>query len=204
MTSNPASFRCHASSLKRFIQAASTLLLFAASPAQSAETATTGVVMGMVTNKATGNGLIGARAEIPTLKLSAFVDNTGRYLLNVPVGTHELVVTYTGLDPQRTTLTISAGQPAVRNFVMGSDVLKLDAFKVSAVKEGLSSALTQQRNADNLKNIASMDALADLPNMNATELAIRLPGVTFADPGDEVVETISVRGMGGNMTSITI
>ena len=36
----------------------------------------------------------------------------------------------------------------------------LDAFKVAAVKEGLSSAMTQQRNADNLKNVASMDALA--------------------------------------------
>jgi hypothetical protein len=64
--------------------------------------------------------------------------------------------------------------------------------------------MTQQRNADNLKSVASMDALADLPNMNATELAIRLPGVTFADPGDEVVEQISVRGMGQGMTSITI
>lgn len=204
MTPRSAFFRCHASWLKRFVQAASAVLLFAASPAQSAETATSGVVMGMVNNKATGNGLTGARAEIPTLNLSAFVDTTGRYLLNVPVGTHELVVTYTGLDPQRVTLTVSAGQTAVRNFVMGSDVLMLDAFKVSSVKEGLASAMTQQRNADNLKNVASMDALADLPNMNATELAIRLPGVTFADPGDEVVETISVRGMGGNMTSITI
>ena len=204
MTPNSAPRPCRASWLKRFFQATSALLLFAASSAQSAESATTGVVMGTVTNKATGNGLIGAKAEIPALNLSAFVDNTGRYLINVPVGTHELVVTYTGLDPQRATLTVSASQPAVRNFVMGSDVLMLDAFKVAAVKEGLSSAMTQQRNAGNLKSIASMDALADLPNMNATELAIRLPGVTFADPGDEVVESISVRGMGLGMTSITI
>jgi TonB-dependent receptor len=80
----------------------------------------------------------------------------------------------------------------------------LDAFKVASEKEGLSSALTQQRNADNLKDVASMDALVDLPNMNATELAIRLPGVTFGDPGDEVVEQISVRGMGTGTTSITI
>src|SRR4051812_47047555 len=87
---------------------------------------------------------------------------------------------------------------------MSSSTLVLDAFKVSAVKEGLSSAMTQQRNAVNLKNIASMDQLTDLPNMNATELAIRLPGVTFGDPGDEVVESISVRGMGLGMTSITI
>ena len=162
------------------------------------------MVLGTVTNKATGNGLIGAKVEIPALNLSAFVDNTGRYLMNVPAGTHDLVVTYTGLDTQTVSVVVTAGQPAVRDFVLTSAVMMLDAFKVASAKEGLSSAITQQRNADNLKNIASMDQLSDLPNMNATELAIRLPGVTFGNPGDEVVEVISVRGMGAGMTSITI
>lgn len=166
--------------------------------------AATGVITGIVTNKATGNGLIGARVEIASLNISALVDNTGRYLLNVPAGTHELAVSYTGLDTQQGAVTVAPGQAARRDFEMSSTVLMLDVFKVAAEKEGLSAAMTQQRNADNLKNIASMDALADLPNMNATELAIRLPGVTFADPGDEVVEQISVRGMGAGMTSITI
>ena len=163
-----------------------------------------GVIIGTVTNKATGNGLIGAKVEITALNLSAFVDNTGRYLLNAPAGTHDLVVTYTGLDTQTIPVVVTAGQPSVRDFVLTSSVLMLDAFKVASVKEGLSSAMTQQRNADNLKNIASMDSLSDLPNMNATELAIRLPGVAFGNPGDEVVEVISVRGMGAGMTSISI
>jgi TonB-dependent receptor len=172
--------------------------------ADASAAASTGVVVGNVTSKATGNGLIGAKVEIPALKLSAFVDNTGRFRLDVPAGSHELVVTYTGLETQRSTVNITAGQPAVRDFELTSGILVLDAFKVASQKEGASSALTQQRNADNLKNIASMDQLADLPNMNATELAIRLPGVAFGNPGDEVVEVISVRGMGAGMSSITI
>jgi len=46
-------------------------------PALAAERAAgAGVVSGIVTNKATGNGLIGARAEIPALNLSALVDQT--------------------------------------------------------------------------------------------------------------------------------
>jgi len=172
--------------------------------ADSTAASSSGIVSGIVTNKTTGNGLIGARVEIPALKLSTLVDNTGRYLLNVPAGTFELVVSYTGLDTERATVIVGATQPAIRNFSMSSQVLMLDAFKVASEKAGQSAALTQQRNADNLKSIASMDALADLPNMNATELAIRLPGVTFADPGDEVVEQISVRGMGAGTTSIMI
>ncbi len=171
----------------------------------AAERAGSGVVTGNVTNKTTGNGLIGAKVDLASLNLTALVDQTGRYIFNgVPAGSYELVVSYTGLDTQRVTVNLAGGQTAVRNFEMSSNVLMLDTFKVTSEKEGLSSALTQQRNADNLKNIASMDALVDLPNMNATELAIRLPGVAFGNPGDEVVEVISVRGMGAGMSSITI
>ena len=151
------------------------------------------------------SGFNNASENVLQLDGNALVDQTGRYIFNgVPAGSYELVVSYTGLDTQRVTVNLAGGQTAVRNFEMSSNVLMLDTFKVTSEKEGLSSALTQQRNADNLKNIASMDALVDLPNMNATELAIRLPGVAFGNPGDEVVEVISVRGMGAGMSSITI
>lgn len=211
MTPKPEPSRLGHAMPKRLLQAA--LIAAAAAAAapvylQAAETtanAANGVVTGTVINKNTGNGLIGARVEIPTLNLSALVDDTGRYLINnVPPGSHEVVVTYTGLDAQRETVVVSAGQAVKRDFTMASAVFLLDTFRVASEKEGLSAAMQQQRNADNLKNVASMDALSDLPNMNATELAIRLPGVSFADPGDEVVEQISVRGMGAGMTSITI
>jgi len=210
MTSKPVSARLACPAPRRVLLAA--LLALSASvafpptalAAQTTATASSGVITGIVTNRTTGNGLIGARVEIPALNLSALVDNTGRYLLNVPPGTHSLVISYTGLDTQNTEISVASGQSVLRNFDMSSSIFMLDAFKVASEKEGLSAAMTQQRNADNLKNVASMDALADLPNMNATELAIRLPGVTFANPGDEVVEEISVRGMGSGMTSITI
>ncbi|PAW65787.1 MAG: hypothetical protein B9S34_09935 [Opitutia bacterium Tous-C1TDCM] len=211
MSCNPDYLRFFRPAPKRIVQAALLALAAASSlviPGHSvaiAAAAANGVISGNVTNKTTGNGLIGAKVEIPTLNLSALVDNTGRYILRgVPAGSHELVVTYTGLDTQRAVLNLGDGQAATRDFEMSSSVLMLDTFKVTSEKAGLSSALTQQRNADNLKNVASMDALVDLPNMNATELAIRLPGVAFGNPGDEVVEVISVRGMGAGMSSITI
>ena len=47
-----------------------------APPARAAESAATGVIIGNVTNKATGNGLIGAKVEITALNLSALVDMT--------------------------------------------------------------------------------------------------------------------------------
>lgn len=211
MTLHPATQQRVPSLPKGIIQAALVAVL-SLSPvvapqlaaADASATASTGTITGNVTSKATNNGLIGAKVEIPALNARAFVDTTGRYRLDVPPGDHELVVTYTDLETLRATVKVTAGQAVSRDFEMASGVLVLDAFKVASQKEGVSSALTQQRNADNLKNVASMDQLVDLPNMNATELAIRLPGVAFGNPGDEVVEVVSVRGTGAGFTSITI
>src|SRR4051812_44105311 len=77
----------------------------------------TGTVSGSVSNTATGNLLQGARVEIPQLGLSTLTDNTGSYhLFDVPAGTHEVVASYTALDPQRMPVTVIAGQRATRNF----------------------------------------------------------------------------------------
>jgi hypothetical protein len=88
MTSYPVSLRFGRSAPKRFAQAA--LLAISAigasvhysHAASTVSTASTSVITGIVTNKTTGNGLIGARVEIPALNISTLVDNTGRYLLN--------------------------------------------------------------------------------------------------------------------------
>jgi TonB-dependent receptor len=192
--------------MTRFIRAALALFVLTLAGRAGAADAGNGIVSGIVTNAKTGNGLEGAKVEIAQLKLSALVDRTGRYVIEgVPAGRHELTVTYVGMDPGVATIQVGAGVTARQNFELNaSGVYVLDVFKVASEKAGLSAALTNQRNSDNLKNVASMDALSNLPNMNATELAIRLPGVAFGNPGDEVVEVISVRGMGAGMSSITI
>jgi iron complex outermembrane recepter protein len=170
-----------------------------------AQPASTGIISGIVTNAQTGDGLEGARVELPRLGLFALVDTTGRFVLTgVPAGNHEIVASYTGLDPLKASVEVASGQRAVRNFELTSSVYMLDAFRVAGEREGNAAAITLQRNAENLKNVVSMDAYGNLPNLNATELAVRLPGVTFGNPGDEVVEVVSVRGMGAGMTTITI
>src|ERR1044071_3340982 len=74
-----------------------TLLLTA--PAEAADS---GVIVGSVSNAASGNMLEGVRLSLPKLGLSALTDNTGRFVLpNVPPGTHEIVASYIGLDPMK-------------------------------------------------------------------------------------------------------
>ncbi len=164
-----------------------------------------GTLTGNVSNAATGNLLEGARVEVPALGLSALTDQTGRYLLTgVPAGTHELVATYLGLDAVRATVAVAAGATAARNFDLTTAIYKLEAFKVTGEREGNAAAITAQRNATNVKNVVAIDAYGNLPNMNASELAVLLPGVAgnLSDEGNIVGFT--VRGMGPGSNTITI
>ena len=164
----------------------------------------TGAVSGTVSNTATGNLLPGAAVEVPKLGLSTVTDNTGRYTLSLPAGAHELVVSYTGLDPMRATVQVAAGQRAARNFDLTSSIYQLPQFKVTGEREGSAAAITAQRNADNVKNIVAMDSFGNLPNMSAGELAIRLPGVAGNLDDEGNVTGLTVRGMGPTLNRITV
>jgi iron complex outermembrane receptor protein len=183
----------------RFVAALALLWLPLARAAEPAS------VTGSVSNTATGNLLEGARIEVPALGAVALTDNTGRFVLpNLPAGTHELVVTYIGLDPAKSTVTVAAGQRAERNFDLTSSIYQLDAFKVTGEREGGAAAITAQRNAENVKNIVAMDSYGNLPNMNAGEVAIRLPGVA-GNLGDEnLVDGFTIRGIGPGLNTITL
>lgn len=164
-----------------------------------------GSITGSVTNRTTGHGLTGARVEIPQLGLQTYVDDTGFYRLTpVPAGRHEVVVSYTGLDTQRVAVEVAAGLRQTQNFELTSDVYVMEPFVVAGQKEGTAAAITKQRNSPSLRTVNSMDTYGNLPNLDPTELVIRLPGVTMGSPGEELIESISVRGTGGNMTTINV
>ena len=170
-----------------------------------ARAAETGVITGSVSNTATGNLLEGARISVAQLGLSTLTDNTGRFVLtHVPVGTHEIVASYIGLDSARGSIVVSPGQPAVRNFDLTSAIYQLDAFKVTGEREGGAAAITAQRNADNVKNIVAMDSYGNLPNMNAGEVAMRLPGVVGSLSDENTVDGFTIRGIGPGLNSITL
>ena len=180
----------------------SLLLSFFGATLRAADNAT---LSGNVSNLATGNLLEGARVEIPALRLAALSDETGRYVFSsLPAGTHEVVASYLGLDAARTTVTVAAAARTVRNFDLTAGIYKLDAFKVTGEREGGAAAITAQRNAENLKSIVAMDSFGNLPNMNAGEVAIRLPGVA-GNPGDEnLIDGITIRGIGPGLNTITL
>jgi TonB-dependent receptor len=164
-----------------------------------------GVITGAVSNLATRNLLEGARVAIPRLDRVALTDATGSFLLeDLPPGAHEVVVTYTGLDPEKATIAVTPGGATRRNFDLTAGIYVLETFTVTGEREGNAAAITAQRNADNLKNIVALDAYGNLPNMNASELAVQLPGIAgnLSDEGN--ITGFTVRGMTTGSNTITI
>lgn len=189
--------------IRRALAAIVALILPLAVHAQSA--ASGGTVIGVVANSATGNLLQGARVEIPALRLSVFTDNTGRYVFSeIPAGSHELVVSYLGLDTQRQSLEVAAGRTNLLNFDLKSQVYQLEKLSVTGQVAGNALALTAQRNSDNLRNVVAIDAYGNLPNMSAGELAVRLPGVASQLDDEGNVTGVIIRGSSSQLNRVNV
>lgn len=88
----------------------------------------------------------------------------------VPPGEHQIAVSYLGLDSKTPSVVVTTGQRAVRKFALTSSVYGLDAVNVQVEREAHAAALMEQRNASNLKIVATVDSFGQLPLMSSGEI----------------------------------
>ncbi len=163
------------------------------------------VIAGFVSNQHTGKMLQGAIVSIPSLQRSDVTDETGRYSFgDVPAGELILMVTYIGLEEGRGVVTTLPDRPAVRDFELTSSVYMLGQFVVTGEREGNAAAITRQRNAPSVTNVASLDAFGHLNNDDPGELLIRLPGISgFADL-DGNISNVAIRGTSPGLNLVSV
>lgn len=166
-------------------------------PTLSAQTVATGRISGTVTSRATGNALQGARVSLPASGISTLSDNTGSFEFSgVPVGQVDVVASYSGFEESTAKVTVTPGSNTDAALVLNSsDVVALEKYTVSSVKEGQALSVTEQRNARNTKNVVSLDEWGVLPTENVGELFTRLPGVSFTTDEDNLINNVTIRGM---------
>jgi iron complex outermembrane receptor protein len=169
----------------------------------SAQTPGTGEVGGRVSNKALGLFLEGARVELVGANRAVLTDRDGRFrLADVPAGTATLAVSYTGLNLQRVVVDVSAAQVVTRDIDLVSDVYVMDAFTVASIREGQAAAITQQRNAPNVKSVVANDAFGNIADGNAAEVLKLLPGISAINDENEA-RYLMVRGIDANLNNVT-
>lgn len=179
-------------------------LALAPAPAANAADARNGTLAGQVSNAATRAFLEGAVVTIAGTNQIHVTDREGRYeFSDLPAGPVTVEVTYTGLTTQRLPVVVSSGQKAVADVALTSDIYVMDAFTVAGIREGQALAITQQRNAANVKNVAATDAFGNIADGNAAEALRLLPGVSAINDENES-RFVMVRGIDANLNSMTV
>lgn len=183
----------------------------------SAQEAATGTIEGRVMNARNGTFLSRARVTVEGTNLITFTNDFGEYQLrNVPAGTVQVTVNYTGQDPQTTTVTVPANASATQNFSLGEaargadGTIQLDQFVVASERYKTASeiAINEERYSVNFKNVVAADAFGDIQSGNVGEFIKFLPGVELEYGGTYIAPTdaygVSIRGFGPADTAIYI
>ncbi|MDE2751302.1 MAG: SusC/RagA family TonB-linked outer membrane protein [Gemmatimonadota bacterium] len=112
-----------------------TLSLVALALATAPVLAQTGTVTGTVQD-ASGRPLAGAQVSIEGTTIGGLSSDAGRYLLNnVPVGNHDITVVMLGYTGMTESVSVQAGETAVRDFVLQLTALSMDEIVVTATGE---------------------------------------------------------------------
>lgn len=172
--------------------------------ADAGQTSGQGSLSGRVSNAATRAYLEGALVEVPGLGRRALTDEGGVYTFaGLPEGGHEIVVTYSGLDPQRHVVAVGAGRAVTRDFELTAGIYQLEAFTVAGEREGNAVSITRQRNADNVINVVSTDTFGNVADGNIGNFMQRLPGIGAIIENGDIIG-FGVRGTPSELNSVSV
>jgi iron complex outermembrane receptor protein len=164
----------------------------------------TGRITGIVTNSSGNTFLEGATVTIDGSRRITTTDRRGEFDFSaLAPGEYTLRIAYTGMSPTTTRVTVVAGQSAAVTTALGEDVLIMGTFSVVTNRSADALAITDQRNAPNVKNVVDVAAYGMLSNDNPGELLQLLPGVNGTISFGEV-DRVSIRGMDANLNAVQL
>jgi len=162
-----------------------------------------GDIKGTVSDKGSGDFLPGANVFLEGTNYGTSSDRAGNYTINgVPDGDYTLIVTYVGYSDYSN--SVSVGPDAVtHNAQISVSYIAMDAVNVNGLAQGQAKALSQQRSANNIKNIVSSDMIERFPDQNVADAIQRLPAVALeTDHGEG--RYVQIRGAEAQLNTTTL
>lgn len=83
------------------------------------------------------------------------------------------------------------------------EVVRLDEFVVETIAEGQAAAIREQREADNIRNVVTSDAIGRLPDFSIGEALSRIAGIAVQNDRGEP-EYITIRGAAPRLNSVAL
>ncbi len=161
-------------------------------------------VQGRVVNPATGAALEGVTVQVAGTDRTVLTERDGTFSIpRLAPGTIVLRATYPGLDAGTQTAELKPGANVLPDLKLTSDIYAMEAFAVSAMREGNAAAIVRQENALTITNSVSTDAYGNVAKGDMGSFLQRMPGIV-GEYGGSAVDAISVRGLSPEFTTVTM
>ncbi|MEJ7659541.1 MAG: carboxypeptidase regulatory-like domain-containing protein [Hymenobacter sp.] len=155
-----------------------------------------GAIAGKVTDKKTGEGVIGATVLVTGTVQAAPVQPDGGYRLELDPGTYNLTITYIGYKTQTFAgIVVQADQDTPLNATLEESATSLNEVTVTGVKQtGTEVALLQDlKKSEVVVSGLSSDQIVKTLDRDASEVMKRIPGVTIQNNNFVVVRGLAER-----------
>ncbi|MFZ9748021.1 MAG: TonB-dependent receptor [Opitutaceae bacterium] len=180
------------------------VLLAALLPFAAAQSEGAGAIRGVISNGATGQNLEGAEVTLTPGARSTLARRDGRFeFTGVPPGAYVLTATYAGLEAAKAEVRVTAGATSDRDLALTAAIYRLEKFVVEGEREGNALAITERRNAGNVKDVISSDAFGNVADLNLGNFLQRMPGISKEESEGEIY-LIRIRGVDSNLNAVSI
>jgi TonB-dependent receptor len=157
-----------------------------------------GTIRGNVSDQVSHDPLSGAYVSLANTSYKTAADAKGNFeLRGVPAGEYELIVTTVGYTEVRRHISLKAGEIKKVQLGMNPSGKSLQEVTVfgKADRENEAGSRDKEKNAPNVMNVISSEAMVRSPDINAANVLQRVSGVTISrvSGGDEAYAI--VRGM---------
>ena len=162
-------------------------------------------ITGRVVDASSGKYLFGANVIIKGTSWGAATNREGKfYIMNVPLGTYELLVSYIGYEEYSQEVNVTESKTVViPDIRLKVKAIEQKEIVVEGLRQGQMKALSKQRTAATIMNIASQEQIEHFPDENTAEVLQRIPGVYIQrDMGEG--RFVMVRGTSPELNNVTV
>ena len=160
-----------------------------------------GTISGQVTDPS-GGVVQGAQVQLSSITVAS--GPLGSFLIpDLAPGDYKLVVTYVGLKPFETNVTVKAGEETRVEARMEVAPANQSITVTDEVPHGEAQSINLTRSADNILQVLPAEVITSLPNANVADALGRMPSIALQRSEGEGVY-IQVRGTEPRLTNVMI
>ncbi|MBC8052642.1 MAG: TonB-dependent receptor [Sphingobacteriaceae bacterium] len=159
-------------------------------------------IWGKVTDKQTGENLIGVSLVVKGMSLKAVTNVEGVFRFSkLPVGNQTLVVSYLGYETKSVELNAETSQDL--NITLEHSSTNLSQVTITGLRRSQITSINQKKQSLNVSEVITANEAGRLPDINVAEATQRVSGVSIeTDRGEG--QFVSIRGIQPSLNNVTL